>query len=815
MDSQSVMEFDVAVLKGGKVPPVEVESLTVTEVNGQRAFIIKVRRDLAVSLRSYTVSYCFCEESVESVADASVFRRKTHSDSNINTERVMYFTGKLPPRLQIKGCGAYISEIVYGNGYVQSFRNTDYITPGAESDEDLPVADYDDGIEWAENADDYAALLSGSSEADYASTPFADTPVYDSFGGAESLGGTVNPGGADSLGGTGNLGRTGNSGRTGSSSPYGPPDDGPAGASSYGPPDSRRGSASPYGPPDGPADSGRPGRTGNAGRGGNAGRPENLGRTDGPGRADNPGNATAPRSTAGKRSRSGHRAVKIAAVAVITVCFALGVGFGLITYSKSGKASTVESLIDSGRYTEAYKIAESYESLRVDVARRAMKHYLETGDIKNAYIFGYLVGDASEVTDAALAKLESLGEEALGSDYFSVALKTEDKDRVDTAIDHLAESLAGEGKYEKAMNVTLFIDDDTRRSERSGSIFYSGISHYTEKGQYDAAAALIKRYGTTRSYDGAVDDSTVTEAIAYCVQGGDSASAVLLAKYFGRDYSGIDIVPGDVSIRDSIWAIYPLLTEAQRRAYHSNTLAYCKEAFQIKGGAIEGTDITDAAAVETYEFRTVVLHTDGRVTMLENGGHNETDEIPGDLRAVQVVTGLHHTVALRADGTCVAFGSNDYGQCNVSQWENIVKLAAGRYFTLGLCADGTVVACGSNLAGQCNVSEYRNVIDVAACDQTAVLMFADGTLRAQGDVTMGMYELSTFENVTALSCRANTAVVRFDDGTCRIICASEGSSAGDEAALTGAQSFCAGSTSVAYIDKDGKLQIIGDGAPHR
>lgn len=770
MESRNVMEFEAAVPRVGTLPVV-IESLTVTEVNGQRTFIIKVRRDLTVSLRSYTVAYCFLAQNVEDVSDISSFRRKTYSDRNINTESVMYFTGRLPPQLQIDGCGAYVAEIVYANGFVQKYLNTDFVTPGAyPAPPDIP---FDDGVEWAENADDYAALLSGSSEADYTSTPFADAPVYGTgpFGTAASPGGTGPSGGSAPSGGTGTPGA-----------------DGAQNTAGLRPSDIS-------GPSDGTGPSGGASGTTSAERTG----------------GKSPGKNVKEGKSSKKRAKK--KAARIAVISAGVICIAAAVTFSLLIYSKSGRTSTVEELIAEGRYTEAYKIAGDYDSLRTDVARRAVKHYLAVGDIKNAYVFACLAGNAAEVTDAAMNELGRLGEDALGSDYFAVALKAEDKGRLDAAIDSLAASLADASSYEKAMNATLFIADDTLRTERSGSIFYRGISHYTGQGQYEAAAALIKRYGSARSFDGTVDENTVTQAITYCAENGDSASAVLLAKYFGRDYSGIGIAPGDRSVRGSIGAIYPLLTDAQRLTYHSYPLAYCKDVFQITDGAVSGTDITDAAAIDTYEFRTVVLHTDGRVTMLANGGHNETDDIPADLRAVQALCGLHHTVALRSDGTCAAFGSNDYGQCNVSEWTDIVAVAAGRYFTLGLRSDGTVAACGANLEGQCNVSDYRNVVGIAACDQTAVLMFADGTLHVQGDVTMGMYELNTLENVAEVSCRANTAVVRFDDGTYRVICASESSSAGDATNLAGAQCFRAGSTSVAYVDSDGKLQIMGDGAP--
>ena len=69
-----------------------------------------------------------------------------------------------------------------------------------------------------------------------------------------------------------------------------------------------------------------------------------------------------------------------------------------------------------------------------------------------------------------------------------------------------------------------------------------------------------------------------------------------------------------------------------------------------------------------------------------------------------VSAGGSHTVGLRADGTVVAVGWNQYGQCDVSGWTDIVAISAGLSHTVGLRADGTVVAVGWNEYGQCDVS---------------------------------------------------------------------------------------------------------------
>jgi hypothetical protein len=69
---------------------------------------------------------------------------------------------------------------------------------------------------------------------------------------------------------------------------------------------------------------------------------------------------------------------------------------------------------------------------------------------------------------------------------------------------------------------------------------------------------------------------------------------------------------------------------------------------------------------------------------------------------------------VRSDGTVVAVGWNDYGQCNVADWTDIIQVAAGSEHTVGLKSDGSVVAVGRNYHGQCNVADWTDIIQVAA-----------------------------------------------------------------------------------------------------
>ena len=98
-----------------------------------------------------------------------------------------------------------------------------------------------------------------------------------------------------------------------------------------------------------------------------------------------------------------------------------------------------------------------------------------------------------------------------------------------------------------------------------------------------------------------------------------------------------------------------------------------------------------------------------------------------------LAAGYDHTVGLKRDGTVVAVGDNDDGQCDVRDWWDIVAVsagydhtvglkrdgtivavAAGWYHTVGLKRDGTVVAVGDNYDGVCDVSDWREIVAVSA-----------------------------------------------------------------------------------------------------
>lgn len=116
---------------------------------------------------------------------------------------------------------------------------------------------------------------------------------------------------------------------------------------------------------------------------------------------------------------------------------------------------------------------------------------------------------------------------------------------------------------------------------------------------------------------------------------------------------------------------------------------------------------------------------------------------------VYVGAGNSHALGIRIDGTVVAVGKNDSGQCDVHNWKDIVSVAAGSRHSVGLCEDGTVVATGDNSEGQCDVENWTQIVSIAADGRHTVGLRADGTVVAVGSNQDGLRNYSGQCNVSA------------------------------------------------------------------
>ncbi|NQX59647.1 S-layer homology domain-containing protein [Paenibacillus qinlingensis] len=138
------------------------------------------------------------------------------------------------------------------------------------------------------------------------------------------------------------------------------------------------------------------------------------------------------------------------------------------------------------------------------------------------------------------------------------------------------------------------------------------------------------------------------------------------------------------------------------------------------------------------------------------------------LAGIQVSAGEKHSLALKADGTVVAWGNNTKGQTTVPVgMSGVMSIAAGWQYSLALKSDGTVVGWGDNTEGQRTVpGGLSGVIAIAAGWQHSLALKSDGTVVGWGNNDEGQASVpSGLTDVVAISAGRLHSLALKSDGT--------------------------------------------------
>lgn len=130
---------------------------------------------------------------------------------------------------------------------------------------------------------------------------------------------------------------------------------------------------------------------------------------------------------------------------------------------------------------------------------------------------------------------------------------------------------------------------------------------------------------------------------------------------------------------------------------------------------------------------------------------------------IEVSVGDSHSLGLKSDGTVVATGYNYYGQCDVDDWTDIIAISAGALHSLGQKSDGTVVVAGKNSTGK--VEEWEDIIAISAGDSYSLGLKSDGTVVATGNNDYGQCNVGDWENIVQISTGNTHSLGLKSDGT--------------------------------------------------
>lgn len=111
----------------------------------------------------------------------------------------------------------------------------------------------------------------------------------------------------------------------------------------------------------------------------------------------------------------------------------------------------------------------------------------------------------------------------------------------------------------------------------------------------------------------------------------------------------------------------------------------------------------------------------------------------------------YHNVALRADGSLVAWGDTTFAQCNVPAGNDFVKITANAMYSVALRADGSLVAWGLDNYGVLAVPAGNDFVAVEAGTYQCIALRADGRMEIWGNNSSGQCDLPAGQDFTAVS----------------------------------------------------------------
>ncbi|MCL2356883.1 MAG: hypothetical protein FWC70_06975 [Defluviitaleaceae bacterium] len=166
-------------------------------------------------------------------------------------------------------------------------------------------------------------------------------------------------------------------------------------------------------------------------------------------------------------------------------------------------------------------------------------------------------------------------------------------------------------------------------------------------------------------------------------------------------------------------------------------------------------------------YHSVAVTRDGQVSAAGVNSDGQCNTNTYDWRDITAVSaGAFFTVGLRADGTVLGVGRNDFGQLDVQNWTQIKKISAGARHTVGLREDGTLLACGQSRHGECRVSHWRNIVRVVAGQDCTFGIKKDGRVLVSGNNRNGSLDVSHLENVADIAYAAPGRIIALlQDGT--------------------------------------------------
>ncbi len=223
-------------------------------------------------------------------------------------------------------------------------------------------------------------------------------------------------------------------------------------------------------------------------------------------------------------------------------------------------------------------------------------------------------------------------------------------------------------------------------------------------------------------------------------------------------------------------------------------------------------DLEDVVAIAGGYLHSLALKSDGTVVAWGDNEYGQLN-VPGNLtNGIAISTRHNFSLAVKSDGTVVAWGDNSNGQTNVpAGLTGVVNVAAGQVHSLALKSDGTVVAWGRNSENQSTVpTGLTGVVAIAAGSSHSLALKADGSVVTWGNNLQGQCTVPTgLTGVVAIAAGSYHSLALKGDGTVVAWGYNYLGQTNVPSNLTGVVSIAAGTFHNLALKSDGTVAVFG------
>jgi alpha-tubulin suppressor-like RCC1 family protein len=177
--------------------------------------------------------------------------------------------------------------------------------------------------------------------------------------------------------------------------------------------------------------------------------------------------------------------------------------------------------------------------------------------------------------------------------------------------------------------------------------------------------------------------------------------------------------------------------------------------------------VTSAGGLSTSSTASLFVLPQTPMGLVRAWGGYVTNVPPGLNGVIAVSAGTSHAVALRADGTVVAWGDDSNGATGVpSGLKNVTAISAGNYFNLALKRNGSIVGWGHNFNGQASPPNLDDAIGIATANSASLALRSNGTVVGWGNNFYGVTSIPVgLTNVSAIAAGQGHVLALKHDGT--------------------------------------------------